>query len=202
MFARFKHILANLLQRRKRKKKHFTWLLALIPSTLLRPQVECTMARFTLGCATSMSGGSASHWPRRKASTTATSWAATAGWVGTKYLCPTRTKTMREEEAGGGSREGSAESKHETAGVLLLLSPVECLLTFNGPSVCWGSHQSRLINYYCLTSTHQQIEGLFLLKRKYEVTFWASFPLLCIMDIQLRQKCRKKTSFTAITGNY
>lgn len=109
--------------------KHFTWLLALIPSTLLRPQVECTMARFTLGCATSMSGGSASHWPRRKASTTATSWAATAGWVGTKYLCPTRTKTMREEEAGGGgSREGSAESKHETAGVLLLLKSSRVLI--------------------------------------------------------------------------
>lgn len=74
------------------------------------PQVECTMTRSTQACATSMSGGSASHWPRRKASTIATSWAATAGWVETSNVRPARTRKMREEEAGGGSREGGART--------------------------------------------------------------------------------------------
>lgn len=42
-------------------------------------QAEYTTTRSTRGCATSTSGGSASRLRRRKASTIATSWAATAG---------------------------------------------------------------------------------------------------------------------------
>lgn len=86
-------------------------------SMMCVPQGECTMERSTRGCATSTSGGSASRWPRRKASTIATSWAATAGWVETSGRCPATTRRpngrreMREEEAGGRSREGGVRAR-------------------------------------------------------------------------------------------
>lgn len=61
-----------------------TWHLTLkgtLPPIFPSAQAACMRERSTLGCATSTSGGSASPWHKRRALTTATSWAATAGWV-------------------------------------------------------------------------------------------------------------------------
>lgn len=48
---------------------------------LLCVQVVFMTGRFTPACVTSTSAGNACLWLRRRASTTAISWAATAGWV-------------------------------------------------------------------------------------------------------------------------